>query len=128
MRCLLTCMLRLRLVNACPVLLRRRQSPRLRLRPSSRHPCCGEMSQRCAAAPGNAAKVALLLAPSTHVRMEQCDHLESSAWSLQPAAKQAAPVAMKSKPGKRKGPLPLWLAEIIVILGIGGVLFATAKW
>jgi len=35
---------------------------------------------------------------------------------------------MKSKPGKRKGPLPLWLAEIIVILGIGGVLFATAKW
>ena len=47
---------------------------------------------------------------------------------LQPAAKQAATVAMKSKPGKRKGPLPLWLAEIIVILGIGGVLFATAKW
>ena len=35
---------------------------------------------------------------------------------------------VKSKPGKRKGPLPLWLAEIIVILGISSVLYATAKW
>lgn len=43
------------LLNMSPVLLRRRQSPRLRLRPSLRHPCCGEMSQRCAAAPADAA-------------------------------------------------------------------------
>ena len=44
-----------KLLTMSPVLLRRRQSPRLRLRPSSRHPCCGEMSQRCAAAPADAA-------------------------------------------------------------------------
>lgn len=35
---------------------------------------------------------------------------------------------MKSSPGKRKGPLPLWLAEILVILGLGGTLYATARW
>jgi hypothetical protein len=47
---------------------------------------------------------------------------------VQPAVKQAAPAPKPVKPGKRKGPLPLWLAEIIVILGLGGILFATAKW
>ena len=45
-----------------------------------------------------------------------------------PVKSAAAAVKEAAKPGKRKGPLPLWLAEIFVILGISGILYAITRW
>lgn len=44
------------------------------------------------------------------------------------AKKPVKAAAIASKPGKRKGPLPLWLAELLVIFGIVGILYAVARW
>lgn len=46
-----------------------------------------------------------------------------------PPVKEAAKAAKEvARPGKRKGPLPLWLAEIFVIAGISGLLYAVIRW
>ena len=46
-----------------------------------------------------------------------------------PPAKEAVKAAKEvARPGKRKGPLPLWLAEIFVIAGISGLLYAIIRW
>ncbi len=33
-----------------------------------------------------------------------------------------------AKPGKRKGPLPLWLAEVLLLASFGGLGFAVVKY
>ena len=45
-----------------------------------------------------------------------------------PTKSATAAVKEAAKPGKRKGPLPLWLAEIFVIAGLSGLLYALVKW
>ena len=32
------------------------------------------------------------------------------------------------KPGKRRGPLPLWLVELVVIAAVPGLLYALLRW
>lgn len=64
-----------------------------------------------------------------HTQPEQ--HPSNPRACLQAApAKEAVKAASQqvAKPGKRRGPLPLWLAEILVILGISGLLYAVIRW
>ena len=42
----------------------------------------------------------------------------------EPARKAAEAV----KPGKRRGPLPLWLVELVVIAAVPGLLYALLRW
>ncbi len=47
-----------------------------------------------------------------------------------PAAKPAgvAQPAEAGRPGKRRGPLPLWLVELVVIAAVPGLLYALLRW
>jgi hypothetical protein len=46
--------------------------------------------------------------------------------AVKEAPKKAAPAAAATKPGKRRGPLPLWLAEVLVLAAyVGGFLAVT---
>ncbi|EIE22643.1 hypothetical protein COCSUDRAFT_63785 [Coccomyxa subellipsoidea C-169] len=45
-----------------------------------------------------------------------------------PAKKPVKAAAVVSKPGKRQGPLPLWLAELLVIFGLAGILYSVVRW
>ena len=45
-----------------------------------------------------------------------------------PVKQPVKAAAVVSKPGKRKGPLPLWLAELLVIFGTVGTLYAVIRW
>lgn len=54
--------------------------------------------------------------------------LEYSILDVQVEKKAAPKAAVAAKAGKRKGPLPLWLAELLVIFGLGGILYAVIRW
>ena len=40
----------------------------------------------------------------------------------------AKPTQAVTKPGKRRGPLPLWLVEMVVIAAVPGLLYALLRW
>lgn len=50
--------------------------------------------------------------------------------SAAPAAKPAgvAQPVEAGRPGKRRGPLPLWLVELVVIAAVPGLLYALLRW
>ncbi len=47
---------------------------------------------------------------------------------IKPVAKPAPAKPAASKPGKRRGPLPLFLAQLLVLLGLGGLGVAATKY
>ena len=50
---------------------------------------------------------------------------EAPAAALNEPARKAAEAV---KPGKRRGPLPLWLVELVVIAAVPGLLYALLRW
>ncbi len=60
--------------------------------------------------------------------MGPCNSVRELMSQEKPVKQPVKAAAVVSKPGKRKGPLPLWLAELLVIFGTVGTLYAVIRW